>query len=169
MGFNLEQFYGEHVDKIYKYFYIQSLDKHIAEDLTSQTFIAFMERNALDLQDNKKYLYGIMRHVWSDYLRQRYKQSLQSIEDIDDFEAHADAQVHEYEDTSFVERAQRYIDRLPEKQRIIARLRFIEERSVKEVASMVGKSSLYVKTTQHRATRNLKSMLEGTIQGSVEL
>lgn len=167
MEFNLEQFYSAHVDKIYKYFYIQSLDTHTAEDLTSQTFVAFMERGTTIQRDKTKYLYGIMRHVWADYLRQKYKQSLQSIEEIEDFESHIESLVDRYEKISYVERAQGYIDCLPEKQRIVAKLRFIEERSVKEVAEILGKTSLYVKTTQHRATRNLKRMLESSPERNI--
>jgi RNA polymerase sigma-70 factor, ECF subfamily len=156
----LEQIYDEYVDKLYKYFYIQCMNRHVAEDLTSQTFVLFVEKvRAQEINDTKKYLYAIMRNVWAAHLRQKYKETVESIETIEDFEAHTDTMVHNYESVPMKERAARYIEQLPDKQREVARLRFLEERTPKEVAQELRKSILYVKTTQHRALKSLERML----------
>ena len=88
----LENFYESHVDKVYKYFYIQVLNRQIAEDLTSQTFLKFVAKvQDTTIKQYKKYLYGIMRNVFADYLREKYKNlNVEYLEDIHDFELYID-------------------------------------------------------------------------------
>lgn len=158
---NLEIFYDAHVDKLYKYFYVQCLNRHVAEDLTSQTFVAFVDkRQSTDIKDEKKYLYAIMRNVWAEYLRKKYIEVAQSIDAIDDFETYVDTSIGVFEGATMKERASVYIERLPDKQREVARMRLLEEIPVSEVAQRLQKNSLYVKTTQYRAIKNLRRMLE---------
>ncbi|MBC7943147.1 sigma-70 family RNA polymerase sigma factor [Candidatus Saccharibacteria bacterium] len=158
---DLEEFYDEYVSKIYKFFYINCLDRHTSEDLTSKTFISFMEKaDSRPIDDPKKYLYGIMRHVWMDFLRLKYKEKLIQIESIDDFAVYSEEQVHEFESASIKKRALQYIERLPAKQRLVAQLRLIEELSIKETAEQLGHTTSYIKTTQNRAIKSLKALLE---------
>lgn len=163
----LEKFYEEYVEKVYKFFYIQSLDVSTAEDLTSQTFIICLEKFDSEIADKKKYLYAVMRNTWANFLRKKYQESVSYIEQIDDFYSYSQSLVQEYEGTSLAERAQKYIERLPEKQRVIARMRLLEEKTVKEVAEELKKTRLYVKTTQHRAVINLKKMIGDLDRGGV--
>ncbi len=156
----LEQLYDLYVNKIYKFFYVQCMNRHVAEDLTSQTFVLFVEKvQTQEINNNKKYLYAIMRNVWAAHLRQKYKETVESIETIEEFEAHTDTVVQNYESTPMKMRAAHYIEQLPEKQREVAKLRLIEEQTPKEVAEKLKKSLLYVKTTQYRALKNLEKML----------
>ena len=158
---DLESFYDVYVDKVYKYFYINCLNRHVTEDLTSQTFIAYIEKqHKIGEQKQKQYLYAIMRNVWADYLRQKYKESIASLEEIEDFESYADQVVSRYEAKSLQERAAEFIQRLPEKQRQVAHLRFIDKLSPSEIAAELNTSTLYVKTTQHRALKALRTMIE---------
>ena len=74
---DLPKFYDEHVDKVYKFFYIKSLDKHIAEDLTHDTFVAFMDKqDKFSAVSAKQYLYGIMRNTWINFLKMKYQSFL---------------------------------------------------------------------------------------------
>lgn len=159
---DLEKFYDSYVDKVYKYFYINCFERSIAEDLTSQTFVAFIDKSKdLKIDDNKKYLYAIMRNMWMNYLRIKYKESLESIESIGDFEIFAETTIKDYESKSIKDRALGFIKCLPEKQCQVAKMRLIDEMTIREIAKKLGKNTGYVKTTQGRAIRNLKKMLEG--------
>lgn len=165
---DLEQIYDEYVDKVYKYFYIQCLDRHTAEDLTSHTFISFMEKlKENKVTDNKKYLYAIMRNVWMDHLRLKYKQAVDSIDSIEDFEQHAEQAISVFESKDLKERASYFIGKLPEKQAQVARMRLIEGYSLKEIATKLGKNMAYVKTTQNRALKSLRLMLEQPELGGI--
>ncbi|MCA9324216.1 sigma-70 family RNA polymerase sigma factor [Candidatus Saccharibacteria bacterium] len=157
----LESFYDEYVEKVYKYFYIYCLNRHVAEDLTSHTFISFIDKvSENNVADRKKYLYAIMRNVWADHLRSKYKEAVESLESIEDFELHAVRTVEEFESKDTKERLRVYLERLPEKQRQIAEMRFLRDMSPNEIAAEIGKDKKYVKTTQYRAVKNLRAMVE---------
>ncbi len=158
---NLEEFYDLYVEKVYKYFYVQCLNRHVAEDLTSQTFVGFVDKKqSVAMEDDKKYLYAIMRNVWAEHLRKKYVEAVDSVEAIEDFEAHTQDSITDFETATMKERALIYIERLPERQREVAKMRLLEELTVGEVAQKLQKSSLYVKTTQYRALKNLRQMLK---------
>ena len=55
----------------------------------------------------------------------------------------------------------RLVDGLPPEQRRVLILRFIEEKSIKEVAHAIGKSEGAVKLLQFRALTTLRSCMEG--------
>lgn len=165
---DLERLYDEYVEKVYKYFYIQSFDRHTAEDLTSQTFVSFIEKMKENkVKDSKKYLYAIMRNVWMNHLRAKYKEAVESLESIEDFEQHTNNAVSVYESRNLKERALYFINKLPEKQAQVARMRLIEGYNIKEIASKLNKNVSYVKTTQNRALKSLRIMLEEPELGGV--
>lgn len=167
---NLETFYDEHVGKVYKFFYIKSLNKATAEDLTSDTFISFMEQaQARDISDHKKYLYGIMRNTWLQFLRSKYQQALTDVENIEDFASHVDDNIERFDEAQEAgNRLVPYIEQLPSKQREVLIKHLVEEKSISEVAAELGKDKNYVKTTYHRALTTLRARLtnpymEGTL------
>lgn len=165
---DLEAFYDQYIDKVYKYFYINCLNRHIAEDLTSHTFVAFIEQMQQGrVDDHKKYLYAIMRNVWANHLRKKYQEVVESIEAIEDFEAHTEKAVYHFEAASLHQRASVYIDQLPEKQRRVAHMRMIEGMTIRQIAKEIGKNTAYVKTTQGRAIKSLKNLLEHPEQGGI--
>jgi len=157
----LEGIYEENVDKIYKFFYIKCLNQRVSEDLTSQTFIKFLDKfnSETEIKDVTKYLYGIMRRTWSDHLRDKYASKLVDIEDIGNFEHHVKVVVDDYESKTLIERASKYISRLPEKQQHVMHMRLIQGLKIGEIARTLGKSKNYVKTTQRRGIRKLEEML----------
>lgn len=167
---DLPEFYDTYVDKVYKFFYIKCLDRHTAEDLTSQTFILFIEQqNVQKILDNKKYLYGIMRNIWLQFLRNKYTESLVEIESIEDFETYANNYIDEFESRTHPKhRVKTYVNKLPEKQRQVVEMRIFADMSTKETAKELRKDRNYVKTTYQRGLKNLRKMLKSpylTIEG----
>ena len=53
------------------------------------------------------------------------------------------------------------VDRLPEAQARVIRLRFVEQKSIREIAQVLGRSEGAVKQLQLRAIENLRAQLEG--------
>lgn len=159
---DLSEFYDEHVNKVYKFFYIKCLDRTIAEDLTSDTFVAFMDQsNTHDISEHTKYLYGIMRNTWLQFLRSKYKQALTDIENIDDFAEHVNDHITEFDTAEEpVNRLFPYIKQLPKRQREVLVLRLVDGKSVSEVARELGHDRNYVKTTYRRAITTLRARLE---------
>jgi RNA polymerase sigma-70 factor (ECF subfamily) len=160
---NLEEAYDTHIDTVYKFFYIHCFDRELAEDLTSDTFLKFAERysySADSINDTKKFIYGIMRNVWLMHLREKYQRAETSLDEIGDFDRYVEKTVDDYSGTSLRDRAVPFIERLPEQQQKIVYMRLINERSLKDIASDIGKDNNYVKTTYKRGVKNLRTMLE---------
>ena len=167
---DLPQFYEEYVDKVYKFFYIKNLNKQIAEDLTSQTFTLFVEQAShQDIDNYKKYLYGIMRNIWLQFLREKYKESLEYVESIDDFETYSKLDVYDFESSVRPENRMRpFVDKLPKKQNQVLTMRIYQNMSTSEVAKQLGRDKNYVKTTYQRALKSLRGMLETPYMYTVE-
>lgn len=167
---DLEQFYNEHINKVYKFFYIKCLDRHTAEDLTSQTFLLYVEhrRGGTQIENDTKYLYGIMRHIWSQYLRNKYSEAITGVENIEDFEDYITATNLSYESGTVLDRILPYIDMLPQKQGKVLRMRLVQEKSTEEVALELGKDKNYVKTNLYRGIKKLRQVLRDPNMFSME-
>ena len=158
---DLKNFYDEHIDKVYKFFYIKALDRHTAEDLTSQTFLLFVEskNNGKEIEDNKKYLYGIMRNVWLQFLRNKYQEAISGLEQIEDFADYSASEIDRFESVPIPNRILPFIEKLPKKQAKVLSMRLVEQKSVKQIAVILKKDNNYVKTTYRRAILSLREML----------
>jgi len=53
------------------------------------------------------------------------------------------------------------IDQLPQDQRRVIGMRFAEEKSIREIATELGRSEGAVKQLQYRALQNLRARMEG--------
>ena len=159
---SVESVYTDNVEKLYKFFYFKVLDKQTAEDLTSDTFIAFAEKfEKLDKDKDtlEKYLYGIARNVWNGHLRKKYNQPETLTDEIDDFSRFVEEENDEIESMSLQDRAIKFINMLPPKQRIIATLRLIDGLTPTEISKKINKPVNYVKVTLRRALRRLEELV----------
>lgn len=158
----VEQVYEQNFDTLYRYFYFRTLNVPVAEDLTSQTFMAFVDAHLAGkpMKNYRQYLFGIARNIFNAHLREKYKTSEYCIEDMDDFASTATDDVSDTLAISLEARAERFIEQLPGSQRKVAKLRLLDRYSNKDIATMLDKDSNYVKTTLRRALRSLEKMVE---------
>ena len=159
----LEQLYNKHFRNIYRFFYYKVLHKEIAEDLTSESFLKFVNviKTKSDILDHERYLFGVVKLVFLQYLRNKYK-GLKTIpiEKEQDFGAYVEEFIKEIDNKPTPEDvAIKYIEKLPQKQKQILQLRIIEKLSLKDIALKLNKDMNYVKTTQKRGIKNLKLLL----------
>lgn len=159
---DLETIYNAHFKAIYRFFYYKVLSRETAEDLSSDTFIRFVEmiqgKSIDEIRDPVKYLYGIAKLVLIQYLKDKYH-SIQSIpiESEEDFGSYVDNYLEDVDNSPTPEDlAMKYIKDLPEKQRIVIELRLIQKLSLHEICAKLEKDMNYVKTTQKRGLHNLK-------------
>ena len=161
--FELEQLYNKNFVKIYRFFYYKVLSKELAEDLTSESFMKFLAINKTkqDILNKEKYLFGVVKLVFLNHLRNKYN-SIKTIpiETEQDFGAYVDNFIKEVDEEPTPEDlALKFIHKLPEKQKIVVKMRLIEKKSLKEICEILQKDMNYVKTTQKRALKNLKILL----------
>lgn len=154
-----ELIYSNNFKKLYKFFYYKTLNKHIAEDLTSDTFIRFANQVKDSVENLEKYLFGIAKIVFTEYLKEKYRSAIPV--DMENFADYVDEVIEEYSDKDSLEdNLLKILPSIPDKQREIISLRLIEKLKPKETAAKLKKSMIYVKTTQNRAIKSLKKILE---------
>jgi RNA polymerase sigma-70 factor, ECF subfamily len=154
--------YRRYVDRVYGYAFYLLGDHHDAEDATERTFLAALA--ALDRYRDtgstfRAWLFRIAHNQLANALRARGRQraaSLESIADpgIDDDPAGA---VGRAEDRRRLHRA---LEQLPEDRRQVVVLRFVDGLTAREIGAVLGRSEGAVRVLQHRALRELASILE---------
>ncbi len=158
----IEDVYRDNAEKLYRFFYFKVLNKQVAEDLTSETFMALAEKIPTLQKDKtllEKYLYGIAKNKWNMYLRDKYKREEFETENIDDFSQYVSSELDTMQSLSLKERALYFIKMLPPKMRIVAMLRLIDGLLPSEIAVRIKKPINYVKVTLRRALRRLEELV----------
>jgi RNA polymerase sigma-70 factor (ECF subfamily) len=159
---DLEMLYDLYFDKLYKFFYYKVLSKEVAEDLTSDTFITFAQiiKDKKQIENVKAFLFGVAKNIFLKYLQQKYRQPIPFSSISDNFEEYADNYVQEVEKkVNLEDKVMLFLNKVPEKQRIVLQLRLIEKLSLKEICIKLDKDMNYVKTTQKRGLKTLKEII----------
>lgn len=151
----IENIFREYADDIYRFAYSKTLDSTISEDIVSDTFITLLDvyEKYEDRGKIKSFLFGIalnkLRQYW---ITKKGKESIEFDEEIHNFQ----------EMTPSLKRSRLFnklikiIDTLPDKYKLVIRLRFLELKSIKEVASTIGTTQSNVTTIQNRAIKKIK-------------
>ena len=154
------ELYDHFLDLIYRHIYYRVGNTSDAEDLTQQVFLKAWQAIG---RYRKKSAFGawlmtISRNLIIDFYRARKEK-----ESLDDrYEAASKdpgpAQVAEATDEQ--QRLLRVIARLPEEQRQIIIMKFIEGYGYPEIAGLLGKKEGAVRVIQHRALKKLREFLD---------
>ncbi|MGN6302720.1 MAG: sigma-70 family RNA polymerase sigma factor [Angustibacter sp.] len=156
--------YERYVDVVYRYIYFRVGSHHVAEDLTSETFVRALRR--LDSfswtgRDIAAWFVTIARNIVFDHVKSsRYKLEVTTAELLDGDE-HAPSPeqdvLQRLRDEGLVEAMRRL---KPEQQECLA-LRFLQGLSLAETAEAMGRTAGAVKQLQLRAVRALHRELGG--------
>ena len=153
------ELYELHFERVYAYAVRRVGNRAEAEDLTAETFHQA-------LANLKRFEWrGIPFAAWlfriaGNLVRDRWQRSGREVPDDASLES---AQISPAEIEEVERRATLYrlVSTLPEEQRRVVVLRFVEQKSIKEVAREVGKTEGAVKQLQFRALTNLRARMEG--------
>jgi RNA polymerase sigma-70 factor (ECF subfamily) len=141
-------------------------DPHEADDLTSETFLRAW--NAIDRFEDRDvsidaWLLKIARNVAMRHLNVRNKRQHVDVEDVV-IEANPRYSPERLAEGSMEKDAvRRAILMLPNMQRHVIVLRFLEHRDYTEVEAILGKSAGAIRVLQHRALKALKSLMGDTV------
>src|SRR5579863_6574784 len=147
--------YEENFYRVYAYVARRVSHRHQAEDLTADVFrealagIGKFEWRGVPFAG---WLLGIAARVIADY----FKRMGRDAEDL--------AAKPEQSSTDEVERSamlSQLVERLPEAQFRVIQMRFVEQKSIREIARELGRSEGAVKQLQLRAIENLRAQMEG--------
>ena len=155
-----EQFavlYDLHFERIYAFIFRRVRDRDKAEDLTSEVFhkaLANLKRFTWTGAPFAAWLYRIAGNVVFDHLKRADREAVND----DPPEASAGPEQDEVERRA---RLFRLVEELPAEQRRVVFGRFVEQKSIREIAQELGKSEGAVKQLQFRALEKLRTQMEG--------
>lgn len=151
-----------YADRIFRFLLGRVKKRAVAEDLTSQVFIRLIERidqydpaDADNVAIFSAWLYRIARNIKNDAYRSAKRMDTVPIEHADQ-ESAGKRLIGEVEKRLDLQRILDRLQTLTEHQRDVIVLRFIEELTVAETATVMNKSEGAVKTLQYRALENLR-------------
>lgn len=146
MSMDLEEQY----DKIYRYCYFKVRQREIAEDITQETFLRFLESSDyVNTGRAMQYLYTIARHLCVDEYRKQKTEVLN--EEAVDSNA---------EDSMITRVSVRMaLSELDEADRELLLLRYVNEVPVSVICKLYGISRFAVYRRVSQATKNLKGKL----------
>lgn len=138
----------EQYEKIFKYCYMKVLDKHVAEDLTQETFLRFLKANSYkELGKQISYLYTIARNLCMDYFRQ--KPSLELDDNLPD---------PKYDKPkTYIEDA---LDKLSDEDKELLFLRYTNNESINDIAKHYKVSRFVINRRIKKALERLKEVYE---------
>ena len=157
------ELYDFHVDRIYRFIFFKVRTREEAEDITSEVFLKTWEYvNKTDKKiDNLNALfYRIARNAVIDYYRSKSKDA-NLIDEDQMLLIEEKRNIREEVEVSLdIENLQPYLLKLKDTYREVIILKYIEEFSIKEISSIIDKSSGNVRVLLHRALAALKEIIE---------
>lgn len=147
--------YEQNFYRVYAYIVRRVGDRHQAEDLTADVFrealagIGKFEWRGLPFA---AWLIGIASRVVADHWKRAGRESGNP---ANESEAAIPAEV-EHSTMLF-----QLVSRLPERQFQVIHMRFVEQKSIREIARELGRSEGAVKQLQLRAIESLRALMEG--------
>ena len=149
--------YEIHFERIYAFIARRIGDRDAAEDLTSDVFhkaLANLRNYEWRGAPFAAWLIRIAANAVADQLKRAAREAL-GREDPSDPGASSDLEAIEYRARVF-----RLVNQLPSDQRRVIMQRFVEQRSIREIAQQLGRTAGAVKQLQLRALQNLRVRME---------
>jgi len=145
------ELYDRNVDRVYAYVSRRAGSRSVAEDVTSEVF----EQALSNLGTFKwrgvpfvAWLYRIASNALADHWKRERRDSHDLPPDVPDEREHQDLERR----VSLFQ----LVDRLPDAQRQVIQMRFVEDRTIREVAAALDRSEGAVKQLNWRALENLR-------------
>jgi RNA polymerase sigma-70 factor (ECF subfamily) len=155
--------YELHFERIYYFLVRRVRDRSTAEDLTSEVFHKALANLANYEWRGAPFAAWLFR-IASNALADQHKRSSREQPSSDNSqspEAHPDPSSPDLEAIDYHARLFRLVDHLPAAQRQVIRERFVEQRTIREIAGRLKKTEGAVKQLQFRALQTLRSQMEG--------
>jgi RNA polymerase sigma-70 factor (ECF subfamily) len=143
--------YERYVGRVYAFVSSRTRDRAMAEDITSQVFeqaLAHLGRFEWRGVPFAAWLFRIASNAMADRWRQGARDVHDPPTDVPD--------TRELEDIERRVILFELVDRLPVAQRQVIQMRFVEEKSIREIAAALDRSEGAVKQLQLRALENLR-------------
>jgi RNA polymerase sigma-70 factor (ECF subfamily) len=148
--------YDQNFDRVYAFFARRVSSRDEAQDLTAEVFhqaLASIRTFKWQGAPFIAWLYGIAANVLSKHWRQQGKHCDEELTDLSSMGGEIERSVM---------LAKAVATLLPDQKHVIIR-RFVDQKSIREIAQELGRSEGAIKQLQLRALENLRAKLGGTI------
>jgi RNA polymerase sigma-70 factor, ECF subfamily len=155
--------YEQNFERVYFFIVSRVHDRAAAEDITSEVFhkaLANLPTYKWRGTPFTAWLYRVASNSIADHFK-RANREQQTCEDASDPPAPAAISPEEMEAVERRASLFRLVEKLPEAQRLVICERFIEDRSIKEIARRLNKTEGAIKQLQFRAVHALREQMEG--------
>lgn len=156
---DIEEVYDRYFTAVYKYLFSVSRDKHMAEELTQETFFKALQKidDFRGECDIKVWLCQIGKNAYYDHLRKNRR--LTPIEEGMECTDTGSVEL-DFENKETVYRLHRILHNLKEPYKEVFSLRIFSELSFREISSLFGKSESWAKMTYLRAKKKIQEAME---------
>jgi RNA polymerase sigma-70 factor, ECF subfamily len=151
------ELYEIHFERVYAYVSRRVHGRAVAEDLTSQVFhraLANLGKFKWSGAPFAAWLFRIAANSIADWARQVSRESGARFSTPE-----AASEAPDIEHIETVARLHRFVEQLSWDQRVVIRLRFGEEKSIREIAQKLSRSEGAIKQLQFRALENLRALM----------
>ena len=148
--------YERHFHRVYAYVARRTSSRAEAEDVTSEVFehaLTHLRKFEWRGIPFLAWLFRIAANALADRWRRTSRDSYEPPPDVPDR--------HEAEEIERRALVAQLVERLPDAQRRVIEMRFMDQRSIREIAHALDRSEGAVKQLQLRALENLRKHLEG--------
>jgi RNA polymerase sigma-70 factor, ECF subfamily len=145
--------YEDNFARIYSYIVYRVRNRTTAEDLTSEVFreaLAGISRFEWQGVPFAGWLLKIASRAVADHFRRTIAETGNPTPELPSTSDHTERNATLYQ----------LVDRLPPTQRRVIHMRFVEQKSIREIAVALGRTEGAVKQLQFRAVETLRSQLE---------
>jgi RNA polymerase sigma-70 factor (ECF subfamily) len=152
--------YERHFNRVYAFVVRRTRDRDAAEDVTAEVFHKALAGLAQYEWRGAPFGAWLMR-IAANALRDRAKRAGHDEPLPDEAASGARPVDRELDEAERMAAIFRFVDQLPSDQRAVIYERYVEERSIREVAARLKKTEGAVKQLQQRALQTLRSRMEG--------
>ncbi|MEI7498551.1 MAG: RNA polymerase sigma factor [Candidatus Falkowbacteria bacterium] len=160
------ELYDQYVDRVYRFVYFKVGNAEEAEDLTSLTFLkTWQHLSKGELTDSKTLpalVYRVARNAIIDHYRQKSRVEIVSMESPEAEEVQDATQViaEHFDQGLQLEQLKNKLGELKDEYREVIILKYIDELSNDEIATILDKSKGNVRVLIFRATQALRDLVE---------
>lgn len=150
----LEEIYKRYFKDVYLFVYSLSKDQHIAEDITSETFIKAIRALSSFKGDSdiKVWLFQIAKNTYYSYLRKNNRVVPTESFDEETDSTNIEKKVLDKDESA---RVLKILDKLADPFKEVFTLRLFGELSYKEIGEVFGKTDNWACVTYYRARKKI--------------